>query len=545
MQSGSGDPSLEGNRMSDNHHEGHGHIKLQYQPALPLNNGKLYLWLFLSTEIMFFAGLIGTYIVLRFGAPPGSWPHPEDVHLAEYVGAFNTFVLLCSSVTIVLALESAKHNQAAVAKGWLLATFLLGSVFLGVKAFEYKAKFEHGIYPAKPRSLIHDKADVYYVAAVRERLKDKRAVLDTRRAALEAERSAFETKKLELEEKKRGPDSFSKSDAATLLQQEAGVKQAEEQLKTFDEKNGAELKLYGDLLNHLVQWSELTAAQADHQKYAEAQQQLRYVVAALEAKPDEHGGADQAGARVTMCAELTKALERLKEQVAKRSDDSHLRQAAMELLAYEVNRAHESESQAEAKREALEATSEDLVKERAALAKAVESWSAERSKIAAPRTQLEARLEKETAAADAAKEDDPNKKELAEKAAQTTAELTKLQTRFAQLEAVLKPLDDRLANLQGRIDLIPKLNKLHHGLNEEHHGLLLPMKIPSGNMWASTYFLMTGFHAIHVLVGLIVFVLVLPMKLDSRKANILENTGLYWHFVDLVWIFLFPLLYLF
>ena len=47
----------------------HGHIHLQYQPALPLPNGKVCMWLFLSTEIMFFAGLIGTYIVLRFGAP--------------------------------------------------------------------------------------------------------------------------------------------------------------------------------------------------------------------------------------------------------------------------------------------------------------------------------------------------------------------------------------------------------------------------------------------------------------------------------------------
>ena len=53
---------------------GHGHIKLQYQPALPLGRGKLCLWLFLSTEIMFFAGLIGTYIVLRFGAPANTWP---------------------------------------------------------------------------------------------------------------------------------------------------------------------------------------------------------------------------------------------------------------------------------------------------------------------------------------------------------------------------------------------------------------------------------------------------------------------------------------
>src|SRR5262245_24707698 len=93
---------------SDDH--GHGHLKLQYQPALPLRNGKLFLWLFLSTEVMFFAALIGMYIVLRFGAKV--WPFPHAVHLSEPIGAFNTFVLICSSVTIVLAYESAKHNKS-------------------------------------------------------------------------------------------------------------------------------------------------------------------------------------------------------------------------------------------------------------------------------------------------------------------------------------------------------------------------------------------------------------------------------------------------
>ena len=48
-----------------------------------------------------------------------------------------------------------------------------------------------------------------------------------------------------------------------------------------------------------------------------------------------------------------------------------------------------------------------------------------------------------------------------------------------------------------------------------------------------------------MLVGLIVFALMLPMTLDLRAAGMIENIGLYWHFVDLVWIFLFPLLYLF
>jgi cytochrome c oxidase subunit 3 len=69
--------------------------------------------------------------------------------------------------------------------------------------------------------------------------------------------------------------------------------------------------------------------------------------------------------------------------------------------------------------------------------------------------------------------------------------------------------------------------------------------IPGGPMWASTYFLLTGFHALHVLVGLIVFFLLMFVTLDRSKAGLVENIGLYWHFVDLVWIFLFPLLYLF
>ena len=91
----------------------------------------------------------------------------------------------------------------------------------------------------------------------------------------------------------------------------------------------------------------------------------------------------------------------------------------------------------------------------------------------------------------------------------------------------------------------PHDDHVHGGANEEHHWLKLPFKVPSGNMFASTYFLLTGFHAIHVIVGLIAFALVLPMTLNASKAHILENCGLYWHFVDLVWIFLFPLLYLF
>jgi cytochrome c oxidase subunit III len=72
--------------------------------------------------------------------------------------------------------------------------------------------------------------------------------------------------------------------------------------------------------------------------------------------------------------------------------------------------------------------------------------------------------------------------------------------------------------------------------------------ISYGNLFASTYFIMTGFHALHVLIGMLLFGLILNKGfrnlLTSADAVLVENSGLYWHFVDLVWIFLFPLIYI-
>ncbi len=323
---------------SHGHGSDHGHdappVTLQYHPGLPLSNGKLIVWLFLSTEIMFFAGLIGTYIVLRFGAP--TWPKPAEVHLSEPIGAFNTFVLICSSVTVVLCLEAARANKAASAKGWLLATFLLGSIFLAVKGYEYNAKFSHGIYPAFPHSRIYEKADLHYASAVRRRLES-----------------------LEVQ----------------LMGQEA-------ELRTSD-------------------------AVAD--------------------------------------------------------DDPQLKEVTQKLAVVKA--------------------------EKASAAKA-------------------------------------------EKDAATTP--SKVESR-----ALLEKMADHIM-------LLPQSHgEEPHGLNHEYPWLKLPIRIPGGNMWASSYFLLTGFHALHVLVGLIVFAIMIPLTLGVARAGFVENIGLYWHFVDLVWIFLFPLLYLF
>lgn len=334
--------------MSDSHDHS---PMFDYHPALPIPNGKAFMWLFLSTEIMFFAALIGTYIVIRFGAL--AWPSTHDVHLAEIWGATNTFVLICSSVTVVLGLEAAKRNNASSAKGWMLLTFLLGSIFLGIKLYEYQGKFSHGLFPQYPHSQIYEKPDVYYAQAVRLRLNELKADL--------------------------------------------------ENMTDRSEAQDAHLTVVDNIASRLAQ-----------------------IEKTIRDQPDSPAG-------------------------------------RVELLAFA-----------------------DEIYPRAS-------------------------LHEHHVGAD-----------------------------FATTDAG----DFRLIATVGEGEPMQESEHLE-GLNDQHPWLHLPIMIPGGNMWVSTYFLLTGFHALHVVVGLIAFAVVLSMTLGVGKAGLIENVGLYWHFVDLVWIFLFPLLYLF
>ena len=107
-------------------------------------NGKLAMWVFLASEVMFFTGLIGAYVVLKMGHP--HWPGSEG-HLNVWIGTFNTLVLICSSTSIVLALAASNQGHLPAVRHWLLVTILLGSLFLCVKGYEYSQKFSHHIFP--------------------------------------------------------------------------------------------------------------------------------------------------------------------------------------------------------------------------------------------------------------------------------------------------------------------------------------------------------------------------------------------------------------
>lgn len=116
--------------------------------GIPIPNSKLGMWLFLGTEIMFFTAFIGTYIVLYFGSP--GWPTDTNVtHIKITAGGINTFVLILSSYFVVVAHEAMALRNFAKARTFLVYTFLLACVFLGIKAYEYKGKWDHEILPGR------------------------------------------------------------------------------------------------------------------------------------------------------------------------------------------------------------------------------------------------------------------------------------------------------------------------------------------------------------------------------------------------------------
>jgi cytochrome c oxidase subunit 3 len=129
------------------------------QPPFPAERGievynkKLGMWIFLASEVMFFAALIGSYVILRFGTT-GEWAKPGIV-LSIQITAFNTFLLICSSVSMVKAYAAIQDGYQDKMKFWLLMTIIGGACFVGIQVYEYIHLIEHGFVPSGFREGSH------------------------------------------------------------------------------------------------------------------------------------------------------------------------------------------------------------------------------------------------------------------------------------------------------------------------------------------------------------------------------------------------------
>ena len=110
--------------------------------ATGLDNRKLGMWAFLGSECLFFGSLISSYLLYRGRSVVG--PYPEQVYDIPYTSV-SSFVLLMSSLTMVLALNAIQRGDHRKLRAWLLATALLGITFVGGQVFEFTIFVEEGL----------------------------------------------------------------------------------------------------------------------------------------------------------------------------------------------------------------------------------------------------------------------------------------------------------------------------------------------------------------------------------------------------------------
>jgi heme/copper-type cytochrome/quinol oxidase subunit 3 len=108
-----------------------------------LDNVRLAMMFFLGAEVMFFAGLVSAFLVLRLAAP--LWPPPLQPRLPVEVTGLNTLVLLASSAAMVSAMRARRRGDGAGLVRGLGVTALLGGVFLAVQGFEWARLLHYGL----------------------------------------------------------------------------------------------------------------------------------------------------------------------------------------------------------------------------------------------------------------------------------------------------------------------------------------------------------------------------------------------------------------
>jgi len=135
-------------------------------PEQQLDASQSGMWLFLATEIMFFGGMFIGYTVYR-EAYFDVFAQASN-HLNVWLGSINTAVLICSSLSMALAVHSAQSGHRRQIVFFLLLTMLLGTVFLGIKFTEYYHKYEEHLI-RRIADLLHVRHSEFIATKLRSR----------------------------------------------------------------------------------------------------------------------------------------------------------------------------------------------------------------------------------------------------------------------------------------------------------------------------------------------------------------------------------------
>ena len=397
---------------------------------LPFTIGQLGMWIFISTEVMLFAGIIAVYLVLRLTTLQSGWPTRTDMHVYTETGITMTIFLVFSAVCAWQSWIACNESRPRAARLWLVVTILLGCIFLGIKFNEYYDKYKVGLMPIPGENQIHETADHQYLSHVNQRLRSM--IID-----------------------------FESLDPQTL-----------------DENDKQKMELLYSLKAHMTEATARNAGRTNSPFDARLYMNLM----AYQVYPHVDTGKDIDRVYLPERKVLNRELDVLNERLG-------------------------------------------LVRKREPL-------------IVQQLSNLEGQIERFDLLSGSTEETDKMeaKKQWLETKKQQQQDLA---VESRQLQASISPLQGREDILSASFDTEGSFE----GLNERYD-LRLPVVIPNGQAWMSVYLLLTGMHALHLIVGLIALACWLPQKLTARKSPAFYVTCMYWQFVDAMWLTIFWFIYL-
>ncbi|MBX3741669.1 MAG: heme-copper oxidase subunit III [Akkermansiaceae bacterium] len=531
-----------------------------------LFNSKIAIWLFLASEVMLFGGFFSAYVFLRIGA---DYPWPERT-LPVLPGLINTFVLIGSSVTVVFAWAALKMREWRKFQIYMWITILCAGLFMVLKAIEYKVKFGHQAVRLNDYSIVeghlgYEKENGEYVKNYKgDKIEENQIVIEGTKFSFSTVRyHGAWVKSIADQAKHHGATVTVAADVKAVTkvgEAEEVIAKAGEPLTTdlLSKVRGVHLKARkhnGALRTAALrqEWNDAKAANPDASSVALA--------------PNVNIDAEALAPKLlteipSVAFNVSKPVHFLfaPRDIREADGQSRLRDdtvvegklLASPMVFHYVDAIDFQHFAMKAKEKGIDI---DLAIDNSWLMKndafTREIWAWHRGEIA----KLEARLLKEYKVDE--KTGKPNRhptwkeryrvgwKEIKKFSEEKNG--IKLSGLAAFKEEFTGP-NYTARNPNG--DDLTKPHTFPH-LSVPREEIRFASKFtPSWNTYYAIYFTITGLHGLHVVGGAIVLGYYLffgrKMYLSNPEwlANRVEVGGLFWHFVDLVWIFVFPVLYL-
>lgn len=522
-----------------------------------LFNAKIAIWLFLASEVMLFGGFFSAYVFLRLGA---DYPWPERT-LPVLPGLINTFVLIASSVTVVFAWASLKMRQWRRFQVFMSITLCCAVLFMGLKGMEYYVKFHHQAVRLKDYTVLEGHLGVEKKGDI-EVLDHKGRPIEENVIKIDATQFTFNTVRFYKPWVQELLSEAKFKNAQITLAKDVTVKTSMDKAKETIAKAGEPLSI--DLLEK-IQKVHL-AARKHNGIYRTAA--FRQEWATTEAKnPGKRGWQLAPEVNIDIKALEPKLLDEIPSVAFKVNtptsfdfhprdikpspDQSHLRDdtvidGKLEESPMIFHFVDAIDFQYLAMKAVRKGIDPEIAIENSWIIKnnpfAKDAWEWNKVQVAKIAKELEDKFgfNKETGK--------PNREPTATE---------RYRVGWKDFVAKADGVDRNHEKIKLKEEFLGpdyKTRETEHvfeHLNIPREQVAFASKFtPAWNTYYACYFTITGLHGLHVIGGALVLGYYLffgkKMYLSNPEwlANRVEVGGLFWHFVDLVWIFVFPLLYL-